>query len=1251
MKPPQSVSDIRFNVIGQQPQLLQRISAPTADIQMHDDSDADSRSPSPDLEHELLPTSPELKGTSRPSLRARLALDSLSTSTSQPQSLESNSEQSMRQSRNAQRASTENLLPRIESKAPDSTSFDDKSAVSIAPFASRAQFSSASSGSSSLSDTTKKSMISQADQSATATQIVLAKTLPSSTANTGDIATIDSLKGIQVRLTSTAENLNPVDTETALALARSVKEKCSEMHSSARDAHMHAESALQSAQKSMDAARRCLEVAASLQTHTDDVITSIDKLSQTSPSREGGNWNTTLDALKQDLRTLSQWTQKREAEDARLRFVVEEKAVLRTAHTNKVLQNRTNSNINKSTNPVDSSLPPNFSNAANSPPSLDVDEDETAREWNRLREQNETEMKAIEEKLQRHKQEEAILEQKRAHALAEAEAQKAELTRRQAERSEFERQLQIQQMREAELAEKLRIKQEEAQRKANEERLAQTEEVKNQSSRLQAEKEKQVRLKIEQEKAQALEKRRLEEEERMQRLKKEQELKRLQIAETKRHSAAETAKEINASRQSLKSHDLNSDTRTVPFVTASTSPDDAMRASGISNKSNKTEARTSPVVKNHKNLRDVIDTSTGPSSPSESRVNNHTYILKPLTSQPLVPVMGSTQKSKAMDTSSLPHKPEPFVTSSTHTVSVNSPGTPKPGRLPSLPTPALIGKDRSPVAQHAKKASLSSSVQPRTAVLPLKPETNRSDILVLSQGKDTGNIPYVPQSRILPISPEAQRANLRNLMPDVPQPKQNSVDIKPIVKVEGQCNAPMPSKSIPVSVQRDNFNMKSSSIDLAQKLKVEPVDIPLLSIPSLNQPTAQHDNFQSPHVTAFDERAKERRNKTPSGQAVQDTSPNPTTLAQPSYPVKAKVNANGPESAHKNSAGISGHRDTQSALMSSLPSRPVLVPTVPHMRTRSMPDVVNMPRNNYFNEFDGMGNDPSITSGWNQPNEDEDISVRRSPEESNPVANRYSPPSPPRPSNFTRNPVTSRRGHGRRVDHYSPPRRSPRPGSPYNRYSAEPLDRERRSSNSRGSASASNSRGVSPDTRPYNARPMSPLPNQTIGRKRARDDLDNGGPPNRRSRYQGQESAHYVNGSARPPRVSSGNQFEEEWSRAAEYGRSPSPPYGAPLQARLDDRGNGPVAVQGSSHFGGTSYNHNRHSGKTKVIDDSGAPSLPLLNRLSDGDHLPPALAYSGTNRGPPRYRNVKPLPRAPHQPHEYRPNANKGTLIDRLQD
>ncbi|KAF4621451.1 hypothetical protein D9613_000502 [Agrocybe pediades] len=1270
---PSSISQFHFQTIGQAPALLQRMTGSTNEIEMA------SRSPSPDLENELLVPSPDHNPSSQPSLQSRLAMNTPSTSGNQ--SLSAQNTGPLSQAKNVQHAS-----------AMDSSVRSERQNVKTAG--------SATIGSNSASNAQAK--VGASDASSSSHVPIMNGGAPSQTgssqvanAQTGDVAlrrpvsivdnaphnvvaSVDSLKAIQSRLVSVVENLIPIDTSTALTLARSIKEKCSEVHTSARDAHTHASSALRSAETSMDSASRCLEVASSVQSHADDFIKAIECLSQTQ-GQPGCDWNGVLDALKQDLGSLAQWTREREAADAQLREVYQ-RAKMKAARISATQDDADAPKARQKTAIAEATTPIQQQEEAVPSPPMDVDQhpdlDSAAREYQRLLEENELIRKADEEELRRRREEEAILEQKRAQALAEAEAQKAELIRKQAERAEIEQKIQRKRMREQELAEKLRLQQQHSREKASEEKAVQEAQAER-AAQVQAEKERQIRLKVEQEIAQALQKRLLEEEEeRMRKLKAEQDARRAQIAELKRQSAAETAKGIQATRLQ-KSQDLQSS------ISPLSTSDNQIENPAMGKAQPSTVSVATP-------LQSAVATESSSTSKNRNSLENVTSQSGPKAASSMMDQRGvdsTTYKTSEISKIVPTHGSLPISSSLSAVAGIGNVmgNTARAGRLPSIP---VTSSDKNPTASQGTQSKPLSSQQQRVSALPPAPAT-QPGMSVLSRGRDTGNVTLLDSSQILPVSPEVQRANLRHVLPNAiphdtlstaaPISKQESSNAEPTIKTDRSVVGTASLATLNPG-PAENRTLKPGH-GLPIKPKVEPVDdLPLSqqAVPMAKASVAQTQKSEKVAPSyppkrpcpASSEQLSDRGLARKNGQVVVPDSqlPKESLTVVPGYQVRQNGQPNS---------------------LKSLPLRPVNQPTKAH-EARTNGAAVN----NYLNEDDGMANDPSLPSGWDQPNDDEDEAIQRRSEErihpygSNPSSSSSLPPPlhslppvpglpahpslPPPPQSANRNTLPRAR-RGRRVDHYSPRRRTPSPRrfsppprrspprrlpsspppSSHYRYSRGSPDRDRHSSHSRGSVSANNSRAASPVSRPRNVprdyrRSASPAPVPTIGRKRSRDDADNAGPPNRRLRQQGNDAVQPVYGPSRPQRASLGRP-EDDWSHAAEYGRSP--PLNHPAQdgsshSRVEDRPINLPPIPGPSHSGGKSYNHNKPAARRQGgDDDSGTPEL--LNRISDGGNLAADVMHYTPNRGlPPRHRGAKQPGRAQHA----RDNRNKAQLIDRLQ-
>ncbi|KDR75130.1 hypothetical protein GALMADRAFT_249046 [Galerina marginata CBS 339.88] len=1279
---PPSFSNFQFKTIGQQPALLQRISAPGLDTLPYQHLDR-SPSLSPDLPN--VPSSSERLKPGQPSLQARLSM-------LDPSDYESN----------AMNIDLRNINPVLGRKV--STSASQKPASTISdislenrdvddcppgpiPFVSNQPKTDSSRHSSAVPYNAAAPASSSSNASLSLPSNIALSPNPSSLANEPSLA---SLRALQMRISSAISNLRPVSITDALQLAQSAKEHCTKVNSSARQANELAQQALRSAQQSVDAARQCLAVAGSIQLRADEVMTAVEKISSAQGTKE---WNDALDTLKDNSHLLEQWVRDREAQEAkRLRELKDQsehrKQDTRGTHSNSIVPSLSSPSSTDQSNSLQSSAIGVDISDSISPP-LMVEDDSATQALKREREEREERNKQIAANFQRRRLQDEIKEQAMKKEQEKFDVRAAEFAQRRAERiaaEEQEKARQEQEEKEAEIKQKaLERTREEVARRASEQRALEAAMEKQKSAQLQKEQDDRIRI---EEKAKRLEREQADAE--------QQRIVQLKLQE--QQASVEAAKRIQDERAAKSGQGSPVDKIFSPTTSATSfpiiSPPQAIYDCGnvVSKKTLLTGSPGRQQTGVSDRFRAPIASSDPFALPSSSMPANAPSQAN-TTGSVSVSIPGLSGGSQmSIDPSSVVsssnHREEEPVTPVGHGLANTDKGRtnqvshplPWPRRQNGLVVPSRIAEDNKGLPE---SRSLSKGLGPATPTPPEK--AFATDVSVDTEGSDIGNLPLLPRSLVPSISPEAQKANLRRLMdangiPQRPTLKREA-DTKPLVKLEQQrqSEVPVPHYQVSTSASRDQ-NGAISPIKIGpprKKTKTEPPeDIPLLSLPSptdkeatLNQSTASSATASKPQLPDFNKDKPIVVNPAASSQNVSVASANERP------PLRITVGPGGPPTVN---APLS--------LSPTLPRRPELplgsaplmsnrVPIGSDEGSRVRPDVANM---------DGRLQ-PSLQG---MPDHRQRLQARAP----RPMVDHYSPaaaPAAPLPSLLPSLPpalppatITANRRPSQRqpppwVDHYSPPRRTPEPLPTFTAYSNHP---GRPPAKSKGSGSDNNSRGPSPDRALHNSRSMSSEIVPPIGRKRLRDDQDVGSPPRRRARYgdhlQPREGGHYHPG----PRYPSIKAYQDEWSHTAEYGRSPSPelPQQTPLSQRIEPeperrppfsgyREGQPIRVSGQRY---DQQNQRRQANPQPVAQGSDHPyqnnnpptqnyrnydSPPqLLNRFSDSTKL----------RGPPSdvgyHPNKGPRPRILKQNHrDYRPTqpppleqriANKGSLINRLE-
>ncbi|GLB37421.1 hypothetical protein LshimejAT787_0404720 [Lyophyllum shimeji] len=321
--PPPSFADFKFTTIGQQPQLLKRISSPTEDFQCREPS-----SPSPS-------TLPELEYPSRPVSRSRPSLLQAYTSTDVVM-------EDVADDIGAANPPVQ-LKP---SSIPQSTRIADQIQAPAArlptPFrvpiadtskSTREPFGTVTWGISPIPATSsprrEDSSISIASSTPLGAKVPTVTVPPytseanadSSVSGTGpSYQGVDSsyttLRALQARLLSSLSNLQPPNATQALLLVQAANSHSANALSTAHRSHALAQQSLASAQEALAAAQESLSAAEQAKAHASDAVAAVEQLS--SSGMEGNiewEWNCTITQLQDDLRALGQWVGEREYEE------------------------------------------------------------------------------------------------------------------------------------------------------------------------------------------------------------------------------------------------------------------------------------------------------------------------------------------------------------------------------------------------------------------------------------------------------------------------------------------------------------------------------------------------------------------------------------------------------------------------------------------------------------------------------------------------------------------------------------------------------------------------------------------------------------------------------------------------------------------------------------------------------------------------------------------------------------------------
>ncbi|RDB25153.1 hypothetical protein Hypma_007913 [Hypsizygus marmoreus] len=319
--PPPSFSEFKFTTIGQEPQLLKRISAPTPDFQYQDRS-----SPSPPLPTELRYPSNSItpRPRSRPSLLEALA-DPNDVATSDAADDMAVDETSIQRTPSV---APRNALPttapnpsraplgwsqsvannaRPSPQAQGSTS--RLTALSQAPIPITAQRTEI--GNSSTTNRAAGLFVPSGSTSAVSLNGMASSSsaLPQDSPYTG-------LRALQARLLSSLSHLGPPNTEEALRLVQSANSHSDTALLTAHRSHTLAQQSLASAREAVTAAKECLTAAEQARTHANDAAAAVKRITADELGVGGhSEWKTIINGLQDDIRALGEWVGEREGEE------------------------------------------------------------------------------------------------------------------------------------------------------------------------------------------------------------------------------------------------------------------------------------------------------------------------------------------------------------------------------------------------------------------------------------------------------------------------------------------------------------------------------------------------------------------------------------------------------------------------------------------------------------------------------------------------------------------------------------------------------------------------------------------------------------------------------------------------------------------------------------------------------------------------------------------------------------------------
>ena len=1229
-------ADFQFRTIGQQPELLKRISAPDPDTHYHHDSGMLSP-PSLSPVQSIQTPPPESDGVKRPSLRDRLSLlqapairrdENLDVSMANPLENEPVFDSSSAHSIDVSPMTISTTLAHkhyVDSSAQVSsvssrTGFPPNRSLEKEPDLSQEIVSLPPSVESRFpiitSSETEAPPIVQTSAQASGTSGI------STPFSSGEAAhSLMALRTLQSRLSSSLSNFNPISTVDALAAAQSAKDQCTDILAAAHHAHTLAQQASLLAQDSLVAAQECLNVAATVQNRADLALSAVERI-RSGQGIGSGEWeyNATINALKDDLQQLAEWVSQRDAyESKNLRQLegrkiekCKNKLTLQLEHELKKFSANKQSPHNLITRSEFSGMQIAIREAGVT--TVEDEADAATRAWNQHREQSAERKRLAEDELRKRREAEAELERQRLQAQSQVDAREAELeklraARLKAEEEEKSRQeketLELQrQQQELEIARFLRsqkqVQDDLAKVAAEEKKKAQV-----------AEAEKEARLIAEQEQK----RREIHEKELLKRQHDAEKAKRREMAENeaKRRDAIilERMKRLAAEAQQ-------------PPVSVDTVADILDKA-----KEKQSMATLTNPPSQHAPL--PLPSSHQASSPSGVEFGNvvskQTLLTKSPQSSKRTPgsIIVDKSTNSVNPTSSISSNPKSSVAmqkdAKSHEVTLNipSPIDKRVSDSTNIRKSDGVSNKSDGVSNTGPSKSPALSSSPLTPVsegdpLSLSPVPSSNDFEDVhsyhSDDPDVGNVSVLPPSRVLPVSLGAQCANLRPFMDANGITRDpGASDVNQQKAFSGSADQPSAtherSRRKPLSSSQMNGNQmcRTSSTNPGSVLKSEP-DVPVLSMPS--PPLAiikVATTFAVPEAEAKAKLPDFKKIKRVPSTAAPETSlsskevlPSMSPLelfAQPPEPANSPIISKSkekvrPAAVRRNVPPLTNNINEQSSTLTDASNQKIQT------------DESHLPVS------PRMGPDAAVTDGWAQPMADDPMMKRQqkqlrsldysSPPRSIPPASRL---VPKRPRGLPR--ITN--------DHYSPPRRIPISLPSHNDYAR---DRRR-------SVSAEYARGLSPQTKHNeNGNASENIP--TIGRKRYRDDDLVDAPPPRRHRYDSPPADHVQPSSYQP--------HDAGWSR---YGRSPSPqPRLTPLALRLESEtpwnsqggssyrpiyndsnsyaydahqrysaSHSQSIPQGSSYYGSASAqsNQQRQIGRNEVTNDK---RLPLLNRFTD---------------------------------------------------
>ena len=1188
--PPPRFDDFHFRTIGQQPELLKRISAPNPD--MHYDHDSDPLSPPLPVQSTQTLAPPEGDGARRPSLR-----DRLSSLESPPTRRDEDVDVTM--------ANPHELRPAFDFRTtqnvpPITTSTTQAPRLNSSPQSLRTPFRGLRKEPD-LQDMTKERAIKKAGaasasnesrfpittSSQTENQISLSFLRSSTQANgfsspyssVGSAPSLTALRTLQSRLSSSLSNFSPISTANALAAAQSAKDQCTEILATAHRAYTLAQKASLSAQDSMVAAQECLTVAAAVQNRADLALSAVERIrsGQEIGTKGESEYNAAVKVFKDDFHQLSEWVSQWDAYETKRRLEERE-----NEKRKKILTLQLEHDLNKFSTKKQS-----YDLITLSEPSMigireimtvEDEADAATRAWNQHREQSLEIKRLADDEL--HKREAAVeLERQRLQVQSEADARHAELEKKlQAEKHKAEEEksrkekeaLELhRQQQEMEISRFLR-----SQKQGQDDLAKVATEGKNKAQAVDAEKDSPLN-----------------------------EQKRREIQLPKREVILERMKRLGMGAQ--------------PPISADT-------VAKISDKAKEEQSEQSTTSLTTPPSQHVSAPSSLPSDPNRAEFGNVMSKKPLLTNSPqtmqqnrsLPGTITLDESSNATDsTSSISSVPKSSTimqnSANSHNVSPDVPMTIDNNQL--LPVSSTSGMSLDHIREVDRKSGVGvcnigpsrlssmSSLPPLTPSVSLSPVLDRPatsslefedmQINIHYNGPDMGNVSVVPPSRVPPVSLEAQRANLRRVMDE------NGIPCGPESSDVNERKCSNGRKPLSSSQMNGDQMCRASSVT-EKKVKLEPIHDEVLPTPSAPRIIKAAPAY--PALTTKTKLPDFKKIKISPLTATQETSLSSKELpasaqsipSSESPPEPAVTQLNGSASANPPILSKSKEKGRPAAVRRNVP------PLASNGESPSLEDVMNQAfQGNDLNlpVSPRMGPDAAVTDGWAQPAVDDPSSKGQ----------RKQPPNHDLSSPYSIVPSVSRLPPQRlrtasRIDHYSPPRRIP----------DKDYSRDRR-----GSGSEEYSRGgLSPQSK-YNDDRRSLLSDDmppAIGRKRYRDDVSDDVPPPRRPRY---VSPSFRRDDYAQPSLALRLESEKPWN--AHGGSSYRPIYNDSNSYSYDSQSRNtknqrystfrPQPVpQGSSYDApSTQSNQQRQFGRNDITNDT---RLPLLSRFTDS---------AEQNRGP----------------------------------